>query len=63
MCHCEYICDMKGAREKKKKKIESPFATVRIKRTTLSLLQSNKEKTSVPISAFIDQAVREKLKK
>lgn len=49
--------------KKKSRKILDKFATVRILRSTLSLLQENKKATRVPVSSFIDEAVKEKLNK
>lgn len=51
---------MKG---QKKKKEESPYASVKISRILLELLKTNKEKSGVPISVFIEKAVEEKLNK
>ena len=51
---------MKG---QKKKKVESPFASVKISRATLAFLKGNKDKIGVQISVFIEKAVEEKLNK
>jgi hypothetical protein len=64
MCYYEYVCVMKAAKGKlKKKKVIDRFVTVRILRSTLSLLHENKKSTMIPVSSFIDFAVREKLNK
>jgi len=49
---------MKG---QKKKKTESPYASIKISRITLALLKVNKENSGVPISVFVEKAVEEKL--
>ncbi len=57
---CSTFMSMKG---QKKKKEESPYASVKISRILLELLKTNKEKSGVPISVFIEKAVEEKLNK
>lgn len=42
---------------------ESAFESIKIRKTTILKLKAYKENTNVPMSAFVDKAVDERLKK
>jgi hypothetical protein len=53
----------KGANKKNGVDEQTGFETIRIRRTTFLKLKAYKEDTRVPMSAFVDKAVDERLKK
>jgi predicted DNA binding CopG/RHH family protein len=47
----------------KKKKKESPFITVRLRREVVYKVRTHKLETGVPVSTFIEKAVEKELNK